>query len=399
MRNLFRSLRKRGSLVILAALLAIFITIIFMSSIVLASPLDDTLPSAANNIDSGAVEINEQLPLIIYHFYGQGCPHCARMKMFLDDMEEEFPTLETRRFEIYQDANNRDEYFALAAAYGLEVDKMPVPITFIGDKSFAGFTDKTEVEVREQIEYCLSHECITKEPKTGTTLEVVTIPAVIAAAAVDAINPCAFAVLIILLTTILAAGSRKKALFAGLAFSLSIFISYFLMGIGLYSALQISGLTNIFYSVVAGLAIIIGLFNLKDYLWYGKWFKMEVPMAWRPKMKMLLKSVTSIPGAFLIGVLISLFLLPCTSGPYIIILGLLSKSVTRGSAIPLLVLYNLVFILPMVLITLAIYFGITTTAKAEEWRKRKLRVLHLAAGIIILLLGIFMILSLYLNWI
>ena len=370
----------------------------------------DSSISAGTAVDAGAEQAGQEgkknrtgdsadYPVVIYHFYGQGCPHCARMKIFLDELEDRFPSVEIKRYEIYQDQNNRDEYFALSAAYGLDVEKMPVPITFIGDKVFAGFTDAVEEEVRAQVDYCLSNLCTTKEPKTGTVLDTVTIPVVIAAAAVDAINPCAFAVLIILLSTILAAGSRRKALLAGLAFSLSVFISYLLMGIGLYSAIQVANVTGIIYTAVAVLAIIVGLFNLKDYLWYGKWFRMEVPMAWRPKMKLLLKGVTSVPGAFLVGILISLFLLPCTSGPYIVILGLLSETATRTSAIPLLTLYNLVFVLPMILITLAIYFGFTTTLKAEEWRKRKLKVLHLIAGIIILLIGVFMLAALYFGWI
>ena len=223
--------------------------------------------------------------------------------------------------------------------------------------------------------------------------------AVIGAALADSINPCEFAVLVILLTTILAANGKLKALFAGLAFSLSIYISYFLMGLGLFSAIQAAGLSYVFYWIVAILAILVGLFNLKDYLWYGKWFLMEVPLSWRPRMKMLIRSVTSVPGAFLIGFVVSLFLLPCTSGPYIVILGLLAQAATKSYAIMLLLLYNLIFILPMLIITLMISFGFTTTEQAEEWRRRKLKTLHLITGIIILLLGIGMILSILLGWI
>ena len=122
---------------------------------------------------------------------------------------------------------------------------------------------------------------------------------------------------------------------------------------------------------------------------------MEVPLTWRPRLKALLKSVTSVPGAFLIGFAVSLFLLPCTSGPYIVILGLLAKTTTKNIAVLLLLLYNFVFILPMIVITLAIYFGFTTTEKAEEWRQRKLKVLHLIAGIILLLLGVGMFIAMW----
>ena len=171
------------------------------------------------------------------------------------------------------------------------------------------------------------------------------------------------------------------------------------MGLGLYSAIQASGLTHTFYTVIAILAIVVGIFNLKDYLWYGKWFVMEVPMSWRPRLKALINSVTSVPGAFFVGFAVSLFLLPCTSGPYIVILGLLAHTTTKGYALELLALYNLIFVSPMILITGAVYFGFTTTEKAEEWRTKKLKVLHLIAGLIILGLGVVMLGSIWLGYI
>ena len=68
---------------------------------------------------------------------------------------------------------------------------------------------------------------------------------------------------------------------------------------------------------------------------------MEVPISWRPRLKAVIKGITSVPGAFLVGFVVSLFLLPCTSGPYIVILGLLAKTTTRNYALLLLLLYNL----------------------------------------------------------
>ena len=106
---------------------------------------------------------------------------------------------------------------------------------------------------------------------------------------------------------------KKRALYAGLAFSLSIFISYYLMGIGLYSAIQATGISKAFYVVMAIVAIVIGLFNLKDYLWYGKWFIMEVPLSWRPRMKTVLKGITSVPGRIPDRICNKPVPLPCTS--------------------------------------------------------------------------------------
>ncbi len=345
------------------------------------------------------IAIAEDNEVTMYYFYGASCHNCAQMQLALDEITPNYPNLNIIKKEIYNDQKNRELFQQFSKAYDREMEG--VPTIFIDDKVFIGYSKSIVEDIEEEIQKCSTEECIdpvTKLDEEPTPLERLTIPAVISAAAVDAINPCAFAVLIILLTTILATKSRKQALLAGLAFSTSIYISYFLMGLGLFSAIQNSGLTHIFYIAVAILAILVGLFNLKDYLWYGKWFIMEVPLSWRPRMKALLKGITSIPGAFLVGFVISLFLLPCTSGPYIVILGLLAKTATKNYATFLLLIYNFIFILPMLIITLAVYFGITTTEQAEHWRTKKLKTLHLIAGIIILILGIAMLSSVYFGW-
>ncbi|MBT7928766.1 cytochrome c biogenesis protein [Candidatus Peregrinibacteria bacterium] len=385
-------------------------------------------------------------------FYGQGCPHCSKMIGFLNEIKEIYPNININEHEIYFDSKNVALFQNLINAYEESIDA--VPTVFIGDKVFVGFSNKIGEQMINEIKLCTQTYCpsplarlkpeikkesyvpdqnskeINDNEKIPTPINaaqnneetfdnnaedlkdlksyeeedsnisnMVTIPAVISAAVVDAINPCAFAVLIILITTILASGNRLRALFAGLSFSTSIFISYFLMGIGLYTAIQASGLTHNFYLIIAILAIVIGLFNLKDYLWYGKFFVMEVPISWRPKLKLIINSVTSVPGAFFTGFIISLFLLPCTSGPYIVILGLLAHATTKSYAIMLLAFYNLIFISPMIIITTAVYFGFTDTQKAEEWRTKNIKILHLIAGIIILALGTIMLSSIFLGYI
>jgi cytochrome c biogenesis protein CcdA/glutaredoxin len=345
----------------------------------------------------------------LHFFYGKGCPHCASGLKFLDSLESKYSSLKIEKHETYFNQTERELFEEMTSAFGERIEG--VPTTFVDNKIIVGFSDSIANSIEEEIKNCIEKGCENpidkiKDNETmkligdkTTAFEKLTIPAVVSAAIVDAINPCAFAVLIILVSTILISSDRKKALLAGLAFSLSIFISYFLMGIGLYSAIQASGLSHNFYLVVAILAIFIGIFNLKDYLWYGKFFVMEVPKSWRPKMKSLIGGITSVPGAFAMGFVISLFLLPCTSGPYIVILGLLAKATTKSYALILLVFYNLIFILPMILITLAIFFGLTTTKKAERLRKKKLKILHLIAGIIILCLGIGMLFAIKLGMI
>ena len=335
------------------------------------------------------VSASAKEPSTIYLFYGTGCPHCAEVESFFDeqDLLYRYPV---EKKEIYFNRDNAILFNKLLSERGVPTEEQGVPAVVVGDKvmigdkpiinSFIVEADKFLQQPNEQL-----------EDKTGEEISNqkldLTLVAVIGASIVDAINPCAFAVLVILMTTILAAGNSKKALKTGLAFASSIFISYFLMGLGLYKALGIGGISGIFYKVIGWIAIIVGLLNLKDYFWYGKGFLMEVPIAWRPKLKSLIKSATNPLGAFVVGFLVSLILLPCTSGPYIVILGMLAEKTFQTKAILYLVLYNLIFVLPMILISFAVYRGFNP-AKAEEMRQKRLKTLHLIAGVIMLIMGV-----------
>jgi cytochrome c biogenesis protein CcdA len=231
--------------------------------------------------------------------------------------------------------------------------------------------------------------------------EQVTLWAVIGAAALDSVNPCDFAVLVLLLGTLLVIGKRGKVIGAGLAFTAGIFISYYLLGFVVYTVLGVTvgtrGFREPFIYAVSALAILIGLWEMKDLLWYGKWFSIEVPERWKPRLKAATASVITIPGAFLVGVLDSLFLAPCTSGPYLAILSLLSQTTERLYGAMLLLVYNLIFVLPMIAITLMVHFGVTTTARAERWRQAKLTKLHFVTGLVMVALGAGMIVGVQLG--
>jgi len=219
-------------------------------------------------------------------------------------------------------------------------------------------------------------------------VKTLTLGAVVSAALVDSINPCALAVLTILLMTVLVSGKRYRVLLSGLAFTLTIYLSYFLMGLGLYSAIQISGLVSVIYYIVLVLALVLAALEIKAYVKYKPGLvSLEMPMKLRPIAQRLLRGVTSVPGAAAIGFAISLVLLPCSSGPYIIILGMLAKASTRMQAIGWLLLYNAIFVLPMILITLAVYWGKTTAERVKAWKDRNIRLLHLISGILLLLLA------------
>lgn len=347
---------------------------------------------AQNRVDN----INE---VSLHVFYGQGCPHCAALLSFLDKSKTNYPTLKIYEYEVYQNNENRILFEKLAGSLNTKVEG--VPTVFISDKVIVGFSQEISVSLQNVINKCLYEKCgnpidnlSEKYNQTNQHVVKLTVPLVVTAAAVDAINPCAFAVLIILMTAALSITDKKSALKFGLAFTSSIYISYFLMGFGLFSVLQTSSLNRMFYIFVTVLAVIVGLLNIKDYFWYGRGFLMEIPLSWRPAMKNIIRKATSPLGAFLVGFVVSCFELPCTGGPYIVILGLLAKEVTRATGTIYLLLYNLVFVTPLIVLTIIIYKGLSTTEKLEKIRQDKIKVLHLIAGVLMLGIAGVMILSL-----
>lgn len=228
-----------------------------------------------------------------------------------------------------------------------------------------------------------------------------TIPKIVSLATVDAINPCAFAVLILMLISILTYDptKRKNILWAGLAFVASVFIMYFIYGIIIIKFFQlIQALTLVrlvLYKVVAVFAILLGLLNLKDFIKYKPGgFMTEMPMFIRPVAKKFISSITSPTGAFGVGAFVTLFLLPCTVGPYIICGGILS-TLDFIKTLPYLLIYNLVFVLPMILIILILYKGVAKVEDVSGWKDKNIRYLHLASGLIMLLLG----LAMFLGWV
>ncbi len=217
----------------------------------------------------------------------------------------------------------------------------------------------------------------------------------------DSVNPCALAVLAMVLMAILIQHpeKRKKVLFAGLAFSLAVFIGYLLYGVVIVQFFRtfaelLRSNSYFIYNGLAILAMIFGALNIKDFFFYKKGsFGTEMPIWMRPKVKRIIEGITSPAGAFVIGLLVTIFLLPCTIGPYIVASGILSD-LGIIKALPWLLYYNFIFVLPMLIITFIIYFGFTEVERVSGWKDRNIKILHLIAGILLFFVG----LALLMGW-
>ncbi|HJX49910.1 MAG TPA: hypothetical protein VJ438_00445 [Candidatus Nanoarchaeia archaeon] len=221
-----------------------------------------------------------------------------------------------------------------------------------------------------------------------------------ALALADSVNPCAIAVLTMVLVSILIHNPEKKrrVLYAGLAFIVAVYIGYLFYGaviIQFFTAFAqfMRENSGFVYKGLAIFAMILGALNVKDYFYYEPGgVATEMPMQMRPYAKLTANKITSPLGAFFIGFLVTVFLLPCTIGPYIIASGLLSE-LGFLKALPWLLYYNFLFILPMAAIVGLVYWGFSKVQDVSGWKERNIRRLHLIAGILLFLVGLFLLLG------
>ncbi|HLC51438.1 MAG TPA: cytochrome c biogenesis protein CcdA [archaeon] len=221
---------------------------------------------------------------------------------------------------------------------------------------------------------------------------------IVAAALADSINPCVFGVLIFLLAymTKVFKSSRRMLLAAGIYIT-AVYVTYFLLGMGILTLAYTAGLAKPFYRLAATIAILAGLLEIKDYFWYGRWFSLQMLPGTSERIKHYSKTMekleTNHPAlslliAALLGVFVVFVELPCTGAPYLAILGLVAAG-QYAEAIPLLLLYNLIFILPLFVIVGIVYFG-RTTKNLEKWRKENRGLMRLGIGLFLLALGTYM---------
>ncbi|MFA5993272.1 MAG: cytochrome c biogenesis protein CcdA [Candidatus Pacearchaeota archaeon] len=385
-------------------LFLVLILLVSSMSLVLAQSDSCSIQTSCSTNSTNNTTLNQTLgnlsqttnqSICVYFFYGNGCPHCANVEPIIEDLSKKYPTVQLKPYEIYFNASNQELFKDFSQRY--DVKQQGIPAVFIGDKALIG-ESPIKNNLENDIKYFQTHEPICPEKyrkvegnpndiSPNKNIEL-TIPAILTAAAIDSINPCAFAVLIFLLVYLIALGSKKKVLKVGLTYITAVFIVYFLSGLGLFVVIQGTGLTKIIYMVAAIIAIIAGAINVKDFFWYGKGITLAIPESKKPLIEKYIHKA-SIPAAIILGMLVSLFELPCTGGVYLAILGLMSTKMTLWQGIPYLLLYNLIFVLPLFIILFLVYKG-ASPEKLEKWRTGNRKYLRLIIGLGMILLGVAM---------
>ena len=98
---------------------------------------------------------------VIYFFWGDGCPHCADEKPFLEALKQKYPGLEVKSYETWHNTDNAKLYTDMCSAYGIK--PLGVPATFIGSSDPVIGYDKdstTGAKIEALVKNCIANGCI-----------------------------------------------------------------------------------------------------------------------------------------------------------------------------------------------------------------------------------------------
>lgn len=226
-------------------------------------------------------------------------------------------------------------------------------------------------------------------------VEPIPLPILVGGALVDSIAPCVIGVLILLLTTLSRLKDKKWILLSGLFYITGVYVTYFLGGIAILSIFDLSReyitFSNMLYLGIGSLIIVFGLLEMKDLFWYGRGFSLSIPARFIRYIESYVKftargsAIIKAVSSFGFGIVTTLIELPCTGAPYLAILALMAF-IPFYQALPYLLLYNLVFIVPLIAVIYIIYTG-TGVKKVENWRKKNRKMARLFMGLFLIGLG------------
>jgi len=346
----------------------------------------------------------------IIFFSEPTCEECAELKSkILPKLFEKYPGQISCR--IY-DIDNVDNFVLLdrfEKKYGIA--KNEVPILFMDGKVRSGLEEEVKKFLEEDIKTSLAkggnpwaepapeEKKITKEDMVRSRLKSLTLVAVIIAGFSDGLNPCAFTTIVFLISYLSIIGrKRREVLKTGIVYTVSVFITYLALGFGLLTivsrVVNIALASRILYGATSVVAFVVAYLSLRDYFIARKGQFKDMTLKLSEGMQKRIhksihdkvKNLGIITAALVLGVLVALFELPCTGQMYLPIVTALSNPRLRSLAIPFLLLYNLMFIIPLIIVFIVAYFGVSSESIGDRFR-RHIGAIKLAMGGIFLALG------------
>lgn len=216
----------------------------------------------------------------------------------------------------------------------------------------------------------------------------VIFPTVVTAGLLDSLNPCAISVALLFIALMFTLQkSRSVILRIGFFYIVSIYITYFLIGLGLLKVAHIFSTPHFIAKAGAVVAIIFGILNIKEYFFPNLPLKIRMPQNARHKISEWAYKA-SVPAAIVMGIIVGVCEFPCSGAVYLAIVGLLSLKATFITGVLYLLIYNVMFVSPLVLI-----FLLSANRKVTEtminWQERQGRKMHLILAALMIGLGVF----------
>ncbi|MDY6877072.1 MAG: hypothetical protein SWK90_12845 [Chloroflexota bacterium] len=325
-----------------------------------------------------AVACEGPAPIWAAYFYDVGCQECSRVEYDIRYVRSKYPQLLVEEYNVQDDALLAEW---LGGRYGVpDTQHLATPALFIGEEYLIG-TDITSEAMLALVEKYAPTGAeqawadFDPEEAEQSIIErfmsfgVVTI---IFAGLVDGLNPCAFATLVFFVSYLTLSGRKGREILAvGAAFTIGVFLAYLVVGLGFYKVLDLLGglLTTLgrwVYGLTGLLCAVLAVFSFLDFLKAQRGdigdMTLALPHSLRMRINAVIrrgrKSQTFVVGALVTGVVISFLELACTGQVYLpTVIFMVSQPEMRGRAFIFLVLYNLLFILPLVVVFILAYYG------------------------------------------
>lgn len=393
-------------------------------------------------------------PVYIYLFWGDGCPHCAKAKPYFENLAAVHPEVVLKTYEIYYDQGNQKLFTQMAEKFGVE--QLAVPTIFIGPYFLQGYSEELDSNIESVVVQCIKDGCVdaglglmttavlatptlvptlavTQAPTiTSTEIQVsadsgsqpsqpsgnlnqshrLVIPilgtvnldsqsallSTILIALVDGFNPCSLWVLTMLLVLTLHTGSRKKVFLIGMVFLTVTAGIYALFIIGLFSVLKIASFMTWIRILVALVALLFAVVNIKDYFWYKEGLSFTIADTKKPGIFKKMRAVIDASQSFwgIIGATVvlaagvSLVEFSCTAGFPVVWTNIINTQNIDGVAfIALLLIYMLIYQLD----ELVVFASSVITLKASRVEEKHGRILKLISGILMFTLSTVMLIN------
>jgi len=384
-------------------------------------PLQKEIKLTIKGLVSAQVSVQSKIVYLAY-FHTPGCKKCEKAEKILEIVKKRYPNLNISKFNMAV-RENRILSEAVARKYNVPEDKALIaPVVFLG-ASFLMGNDITQEKLEkllpvyskdgtfaswsvEKIDLQSAMQGIARRFKSFGLLVVLT------AGFIDGINPCAFTTIVFFMSFLVFAGYKKREMIlTGICFIAAVFLAYLLIGLGLFRFFQVleiySFLSRLLYIAIALLAVWLGVVSLYDYWKYKTTgnldaLKLQLPKLIKNMIHKVIRSemadnsslkfnVIKLGGsAFIAGFIVSLLESVCTGQVYLpTIVFVMGLPELRPKAFLYLIFYNLIFIVPLILVFLLALKG-ATSEKFASFAKTHLGTVKLITAGLFLGLGIFL---------